>query len=109
LEYLSRHEAHLDVCLAQFEEHTSAAILDTWIQYVPELDELAGLAEISLGPAMSIEQVVDLALSLDETLVGFYAQLRDQSDSAEVRELFEGMLRLEQVDEITLRKQALEL
>lgn len=109
LDYLSRHETNLNRCLGQFADHTSSAVLDTWVQYVPDAEPFPHLETLRVAADMSTDDVVALALRLDDALIQFYEQLRDEAGSAEVREVFESMLRLEEVDEIALRRQAFEI
>jgi len=48
--------------------------------------------------------VLDAAVTFDECLVRLYRQAARQSADAEVRALFEGLIRAEQRDEIELKK-----
>jgi rubrerythrin len=109
LDYLSRHETNLNRCLGQFADHTSLAVLDTWVQYVPDVHPFPHLESIEVAPALSTDDVIALALQLDDALIAFYRQLCDEADSSEVRDVFESMLRLEEVDEIALKRQAFEI
>jgi hypothetical protein len=109
LQYMSRHEKHLEECLAEYELDASQRILETWFQYTPATTPVEHLQTIQLEPEMSIDDVVDLALRLDEYLVDLYREVANQADSREVAEVFGNLLNLEQQEEIAVTRNALSI
>jgi rubrerythrin len=109
LDYLSRHEKHLDESLASYEEEASRMVLDTWFQYTPEADTSQLLAQIKLQPGMSVSDVVRVALRLDDYLVDLYRSMAEHSDIPEVREVFTNLLDMERQEKHQAARNALRL
>ncbi len=109
LQYMSRHEKHLERCLEEYEQDASERILATWFQYAPATTPIEHLQTVQLEPEMSIDDVVEVALRLDECLVDLYREVAEQADSREVTELFCNLLDLEQQEEIAVTRNALSI
>lgn len=109
LQYMSRHEKHLEECLQDYERDASRRILETWFQYTPGAVPLEHLERVRLEPEMSIEDVVDVALRLDECLIRLYQEMADKADSREVAEVFCNLLDLERKEEVCLTRNALSI
>jgi regulator of replication initiation timing len=87
-EYLSEHELRMERNLAAFEQEASAAILDTWFKYTPKR-ELGGLfAQLTMHPCMSVDEVINSVLQLDEHLLDLYHEIHEMTRSKEVKEVF---------------------
>ncbi len=96
LEYLSRHEQHLEAVMERFEQEMTEHILNMRVQYVPEPDQADdSLQTLSVTPEMSVEQVVKTALRMDDYLIRTYSAIADQTAYPEVRDTFEDLIRLE--------------
>ncbi len=109
LDYLRRHERHLEESLADYEEDASKRILDTWFQYTLEEDPSNLLSEVEIKADMAVNDVVRLALRLDDYLIDLYRSMVDNTDISEVKEIFTNLLELEQQDEHQLARNALRL
>ena len=109
LDYLSRHEANLQSCLQRCQQDLSAKLLDVWLQYVPEALPWAEVDALLATPDITVDQVTDLALRLDAALVEFYAELAENAESREVRELFENLRQMAVAEEVSLKRDADEL
>ncbi|MBN1835923.1 MAG: hypothetical protein JW820_08730 [Spirochaetales bacterium] len=107
LDYLSRHEENLSVCLARFEERVAPVVLDTWFQYVPDGIPLRDLETLELQPHMTIKEATALAMRMDDILIGFYRELAGNAETREARELFQSLLEMETNEEILLQREAL--
>lgn len=107
LDYLQRHEKHLEQSLADYEGEASKRILDTWFQYALEEDPADFLSEVEVKKNMSVEDVVRLALRLDDYLIDLYRHMVAHSDIPEVKEVFANLLELEQQDEHQIARNAL--
>jgi rubrerythrin len=105
LAYLSRHEDYLRTCLEGYEERVPRATLDTWLQYVPDEPPLGDLATLTVEPAMTVKDVTEIALRLDDGLIGFYRALADEAASSEVRDLFDNLLEMERHEQMALRRE----
>ena len=105
LDYLSRHEQALTSCLDGYEARIPRATLDTWLQYMPNDQPLGDVDLSSLGPDMTVREVTELAFDFDDALMSFYRNLARESESADVRVLFESLLQLEEHEQIALRRE----
>lgn len=93
LEYMSRHEKAFEQMLAGYEEPQAGKLLATWMQYEPDDRALEVPRAEALRPDMSVDEVVETALRLDDELARFYAQAARMARIPEVRDLFEGLAR----------------
>lgn len=111
LDYLSRHEKHLENSMADYEAEVSANILKTWFQYPPPKDMLTTCQSLSIDDydVLTVDSVVILALDLDNCLISLYREMIKNSESTEVREVFENLLAMEQKEELELVRNSLEL
>ncbi len=109
LQYMSRHEKHLEECLAEYEQDASDRILETWFQYAPATTPVENLETVQLESEMSIDDVVKVGLRLDECLINLYREMADNAESREVAEVFCNLLDLEQQEEIALTRNALSI
>ena len=107
LDYLSRHEANLEANLADFEAEASNKILDTWFKFVPSETRLREIQQLQLEPEMSIPDIVNVALSLDDCLVSLYRDVAEVSVSLEVKEVFNNLLEQEEQEKHRLARNAL--
>jgi rubrerythrin len=109
LDYLRRHEKHLEQSLADYEEEASKRILETWFQYTLEEDPSELLSELEVKGDMPVDDVVRLALRLDDYLIALYRNMADHTDIPDVKEVFTNLLELEQEDEHQIARNALRL
>lgn len=109
LDYLSRHEEHLEESLAAYEEGASKRVLDTWFKYVPAEDKLEKFRDVKLEPDMSVDDVVDVALRMDDCLVDLYKEMAEVAVSQEVKEVFTNLLEMEEQEKHKLVRNALQL
>ena len=100
LDYMSRHEAHMQDYLADYEQEAAKKVLDTWLKYSPVKAEVHGLKDIALNPDMSIEEVIKMSMKLDACLVDIYKEMADRSPSQECKDLFNDLLEMEKQEEI---------
>jgi rubrerythrin len=96
LEYLSRHERHLEDVLDRFGQQITRHILDMRVQYVPEpADTEISQQALTVTPEMSLENVFKTALQMEDYLIQTYASIAGQTAYPEVRETFEDLIRME--------------
>ncbi len=109
LDYLGRHERHLELSLAQYEESASKQILETWFKYEPERATARCIDGVKFSPSMSIEEVTKMVLQLDDCLINLYREAAHNAQSQEVREVFRSLLEMEREEEIQVMRRAVEL
>ena len=108
LEYMSRHEKHLEESLAKYEESAASDILDCWFKYVPELATCKCFEGIEVGLSMSVDDVVNMAMRLDNCLVNLYREVAECANAAQVKEVFSALLEMEEQEKVKLIREALE-
>jgi len=109
LEYLKRHEDHLEQSLNQFENDKSQKVLDNWLQYSPDQDISDVLASVTISDHMTTDQVVNMALKLDDYFIDLYQEMINNSASSSVKVVFQNLLDMEQQEKIRMSKTALQL
>ncbi len=111
LEYMSRHESRLEKGLAEYEHEVSQKILNTWFQYPPPKDTIAIGIDLSIEGKedLSVDEVIELALKIDDCLVGLYKSMVECSEFDEVKEVFNNLLEMEKHEETKFVKDALRL
>ncbi len=92
LEYLRRHEQAMDEELKSFEAHAARPVLESWFKYAPESVQEA-IQRLEIRADMTVEEVVDIALKLDEQLLALYGHAARLAPDAAVRELFSNLHR----------------
>jgi len=108
LDYMSRHEKHLQESIGRYEEDAAKEILDTWFQYSPEEDLLVRLTDIEVTHDMSVDDVVGIAMRLDDSLIELYGELEESALSENVKDLFSNLLELEKQEEHKIARTGLE-
>jgi rubrerythrin len=91
LDYMSRHEQGFERMLADYGKGKARSLLDTWMQFEPDDRALKVPEPRTLRPDMSVDEVMEVALGLDDELVRFYSQAIDLTQDSEIRDLFEGL------------------
>ncbi len=109
LDYLSRHEKNLTESLSKYEEEASRRVMDYWFKYTPNNKTCEHLENIELRPDMTIDDVISLAMRMDECLVELYRSVAENAESEEVKEIFNSLLEMEKQEEVELLKNALDL
>lgn len=109
LDYLVRHEAHLERVLADYTQEIRTKALNAWYQYAQDHCLLQPF-DVSQYPVnMTAEQVMEIGLNIDSCLIASYKGMAEAATSAEVREIFENLLLMEQQQKHKLARIALEI
>ena len=109
LDYLSRHEQHLAQTLARYEKETHSGLLDAWLEYSPELDVDAVMADCMLAERPSTDEIFSAALAFDDTLVRLYREITAKANDPRVRSLFQDLLQQEEQEKIQVARAAMSL
>lgn len=99
LEYMARHEEHVQQCLQSYQDRGADGILDTWIQYVPDGPTHEVFDDFQIRENMSADEAFALALRLDAALLGMYEQLAGMTAAPRAQEFFRSLLALEKSKE----------
>lgn len=106
LEYFGRHERRLTQSLRRFEEQTASEILDTWLDFTHDEEVLCFPKDLDIHPQMSVDEVIGIAMQLDQCLIRLYRELAQQTDVPEVREVFQALLQMEEKERDHVAQQA---
>jgi len=107
LDYLQRHEKHLEDALCQFEKDKSQKVLDSWFQYAPDQDLTEVLASIEIKENMSTDEVIGMALKLDDYFIELYENMVESSRSSDAKSVFQNLLDMEKQEKIRTARTAL--
>lgn len=94
LDYLNRHQHHLAEVMEQYEGDAAASLLNTWLQYTPDVYPDTLVANVRNVDLKDVNSVVVVALEADDYLVSLYREVADHTDSDAVKELFNNLIRL---------------
>jgi rubrerythrin len=109
LDYLARHEANLEQMLANFDKDHSQKIWDEWFQFATD-DTLSQTLQGAVVHAdMTVDEIVTLALQLDDYFINLYQDMALHASSAAVKGVFENLLAVEQQEKNRTVRTALEL
>ncbi len=103
-DYMSRHRKRIADALERRSPEQVQRICSTPLKYEPHAADCNCFDRINLPDNASAAMVLDAAVTLDECLVSLYRQVLQQSVDEGIRELFESLVRVEQSDEIELKK-----
>jgi len=109
LDYLNRHEQNLAQAMDKYEGDMSKGIAALWLQDVPELqsDDLVDKVRgVDLG---DVDNIIAVALDVDEYLIKLYQRMADEVDSDEGREVFKSLIKLEDNERHRLSRAAFRL
>jgi len=109
LDYLKRHEDHLEQSLEKFEKDKSQKVLDSWFQYVPDQDISEVLEQVEINDHMSVDEVILMALKLDDYFIDLYEGMVEHSSSSAVQSVFQNLLDMEQQEKIRTARTALNM
>ena len=87
LQYLQRHEAHMEQCVEDVEETAKDRVLNTWYQYLPDTDIQAELQRYPITVASTTGEILSAAVQLDQCLVTLYDRLSKTATSSQVQQL----------------------
>jgi len=106
LQYMSRHERNFAQAMAEYDKETADKLLDTWIQYAPDRDVLSIPQAKDLDKNMTVDDVVKIAMELDEHLARFYSEAARSVDFSELKDFFCKLQEQEQADKAELARNA---
>lgn len=109
LDYMSRHEKKFEENLARYEEEASKKVLDTWFKNLPDDEKLVDCEGMKIKPDMSTDEVIGIALRVDDCLIQFYKEMAECCVIKEIRELFSNLCEMEKREKYIFSRNAVEL
>ncbi|WP_320175435.1 hypothetical protein [Maridesulfovibrio sp.] len=107
LDYMSRHHDRLAAIMDEYGDGLSEHILNTWFMYVHKECDLSPFFSAKLGPDMTTQEVMKVAIDLDKCLLETYEAMIQNDIPDDVSEVFQGLLDMEKRENIRLAKSAL--
>lgn len=107
LKFLSRHEEELANTLAKVQGEVSERILGEWHQ-----TELTSIESTLDGckechPDISIQELVNMALKVDDSLINLYKHMASEASTDDARQLFNNLVVLEENEKMKTARAAL--
>ncbi|HMP75404.1 MAG TPA: 2-hydroxyacyl-CoA dehydratase [Kiritimatiellia bacterium] len=108
LDYIARHERHLNEALAAYQGSASRAVLDTWFKNTPgrPLEECLEKARLDQADTSAVLRSV---LEMDRCLVDSFRKIAESAVAEEVREFFQQLVGMEEREEHRLIRDAIEM
>lgn len=107
LTYMSRHESNLAECLGRYEKDAARRVLDTWFRFASSPPTCKCFEDLRISPDASVEDVVRMALNIDQCLIDLYKEMAERAVSQEVRDLFQSLLNMEEKEGAAMVRNAL--
>lgn len=107
LQLLADHEALLATSMQNLHEHTSQRVLAEWHQFEPGSISKALDGCKEFHPDISVDELVQIALKIDDYLIALYRQMASEATSVEARQLFENLIQLEETEKVRTVRAAL--
>lgn len=109
LDYLRRHEQHLEEALESVSEETRDQVRNHWFDFLPGDTPLTELPEDALRHITSAEDITTQALEFDRKLIEWYRMMSERAIVPHVQEFFEQLLAMEEREQIQMARDTLEL
>lgn len=109
LEYLARHESHLERALNDYSDSMTQEAMNTWYQIAQDQCTFQPLDEMEYPSDMSVSDVFRIGAKLDECLVESYKAVANTATSKEVRDIFQNLLDMEEQEKHRRARMELEL
>ncbi len=103
-DYMARHQARIAEFLDKLPSPRVRRICSTPLRYEPHAADCRCFEGMELPANATAAQVLDTAITFDECLIKLYRQVVTQDVGEEIKELFEGLIRVEELDEVELQK-----
>lgn len=114
LDHIHYHQKSVSQALSSFQDdETADGLLNTWLQYT-STDELkrtlhGALDEVETGEELTAEKLIEVLMKVDQRLLEFYRQGREESSIPRVKEFFDNLVQLIEGKEHDFAKGVLEL
>lgn len=109
LDYMRRHEEKLEMCIKEYENEASKDVLGTWFKHTPASTYQECFRDSELNHDMSIDDVITVALRLDDCLINAFRRIVDSSESSKIKEIFRCLLNSAEKEKKKFVNEALEL
>lgn len=109
LDYLAQHEERMEQALDQYEEGIAAKVADTWFKYNAGVSMADAIRAIELKPDPTLDDLMTIAIQLENHFVTLYRHAADQAVSPETKEVFEQLLNETMRDRMKLSRDLVDM
>lgn len=109
LDYLNRHEQNLAQAMDKYDADMTQGIAALWLQDVPELQPEELVEKVRGVDLGNVDNIIAVALDVDEYLIKLYQRMADEVDSDAGREVFKSLIKLEDNERHRLSRAAFRL
>lgn len=109
LDYMDRHEKKLEECMTEYEDEAPKEVLNAWFKYTPVSTYQECFKDSALKHDMSIDDVITVAIRLDDCLINVFKRIVDSSESSKIKEIFNCLLKSAEKEKKKFVNEALEL
>nr|WP_320049482.1 hypothetical protein [uncultured Desulfuromonas sp.] len=96
LDYMVRHEKHLERALEDYEQSIATNALNSWYQFTQEQRTFKPLDAMGYTEEMTVDDILKIGTTIDNCLIASYKGMADATTSEEIREIFENLLAMEE-------------
>jgi len=89
LDYLMQHEDRMEQALEDYEDDIADKVAETWFKYSPEMSIDEAIRNIQISKDITLDELMTIAIQLENHFVRLYEHAADQAMSADVKEVFE--------------------
>ncbi|PCJ64261.1 MAG: hypothetical protein COA73_04180 [Candidatus Hydrogenedentota bacterium] len=102
LSHLSRHEENVRCMIQRYEEGADQVVLNTWFKVSPDFTQLKMPEDLVFSSEKSVDDIIQLAIDIDESLIDMYKLLIRESLDDEVKDVLNNLIQEEVVEKIKL-------
>lgn len=109
LDYLSRHEQNLAEAAQRYSKEAPDAIRNAWFSQELDFEFVKCIPPAKPVEQMSVDEVIDLAIQLDDCITDLYQMIAAQSELPAVKEAFSNLVSQERQEKMRMVRQAMQL
>lgn len=109
LDYLAQHELRMEQALQRYEQDIAHKVAETWFKYNPEMSIDEAIASIALPRTMSLDDLMTIAIKLENYFVTLYQRAAEQAVSPDVKEVFEQLTKETMKDRTKLSRDLVDM
>jgi hypothetical protein len=92
---MSHQEELMKSCIEEYEKCLPKKVMDTWFKYAPKDLDMDYAKIINLAPDIEVDDIITLALEIDDKLIEMFSDMSKSSDCESVKEAFSNLKKLE--------------